>query len=121
MPYAESEIRAPMTTMGLWLRARLISRANSGRSPQRRRGLDPQGVPTQSRPATYGTVIESIPVIAPPGTLSSFSLSQYTGANTNSVTLSPDEKTLYVTNGNLNNIAVVALNGSNGETTMLWG
>jgi DNA-binding beta-propeller fold protein YncE len=58
-------------------------------------------------------VIESIPVIAPPGTLSSFSLSQYTGANTNSVTLSPDEKTLYVTNGNLNNIAVVALNGSN--------
>ena len=58
-------------------------------------------------------MIESIPVIAPPGTLSSFSLSQYTGANTNSVTLSPDEKTLYVTNGNLNNIAVVALNGSN--------
>ena len=52
-------------------------------------------------------------MIAPPGTLSSFSLSQYTGANTNSVTLSPDEKTLYVTNGNLNNIAVVALNGSN--------
>jgi hypothetical protein len=28
MPCAESEIRAPMTTTGLWLRARLISRAN---------------------------------------------------------------------------------------------
>jgi len=42
-----------------------------------------------------------------------FSLTQYTGANTNSVTLSPDEKYLYVTNGNLNNIAVVALTGTN--------
>ncbi len=71
------------------------------------------GLPTQNQPATVNTVIETIPVIAPPGTLSSFSLSQYTGANTNSVTLSPDEKTLYVTNGNLNNIAVVALNGTN--------
>jgi hypothetical protein len=28
MPYAESEIRAPTTTTGLWLRVRLISRAN---------------------------------------------------------------------------------------------
>jgi DNA-binding beta-propeller fold protein YncE len=60
------------------------------------------------------TVVETIPVIAPPSVLQSFSLTQYTGANTNSVTLSePDEKRLYVTNGNLNNIAVVALNGSN--------
>src|SRR5208337_654441 len=66
------------------------------------------GLPTQGQPATLYKVIESIPVIAPPATLSSLSLSQYTGANTNSVTLSPDQKTLYVTNGNLNNIAVVA-------------
>ena len=58
------------------------------------------------------TVVESIPVIAPPSVLQSFSLSQFTGANTNSVTLSPDEKHLYVTNGNLNNIAVVALGGT---------
>jgi DNA-binding beta-propeller fold protein YncE len=76
--------------------------------------LNPQdaGLPTQSGPATLYKVIESIPVIAPPATLSTFSLTPYTGANTNSVTLSPDEKTLYVTNGNLNNIAVVNLNGT---------
>jgi YVTN family beta-propeller protein len=60
------------------------------------------------------TVVESIPVIAPPSLLQSFSLTQYTGANTNSVTLAePLENYLYVTNGNLNNIAVVALGGSN--------
>jgi DNA-binding beta-propeller fold protein YncE len=32
------------------------------------------------------------------------------GANTNSLALSPDEKTLYVTNGGTNSVAVVALN-----------
>jgi DNA-binding beta-propeller fold protein YncE len=68
------------------------------------------GVPTQSGPATQYKVVESIPVIAPPATMSTYSLTPYTGANTNSVTLSPDEKYLYVTNGNLNNIAVVQLN-----------
>ena len=71
------------------------------------------GSPSQSQPATFHTVVESIPVIAPPAEMSSFSLTQFTGANTNSVTLSPDETHLYVTNGNLNNIAVVALNGTN--------
>jgi YVTN family beta-propeller protein len=57
-------------------------------------------------------VLESIPVVAPllPTTLS---LKGYKGANPNSVTLSPDEKQLYVTNGNLNCISVVDLNGSN--------
>ena len=40
------------------------------------------------------------------------SLASYTGANTNSVTLSPDETQLYVTNGNMNSIAVVALTGT---------
>ena len=34
---------------------------------------------------------------------------RYTGQNTNSVTLSHDEKTLYATNGNTNNIAVIDL------------
>ena len=57
-------------------------------------------------------VVESIPVIAPPSVLQTYSLTQYTGANTNSVTLSTDEKILYVTNGNLNNIAVVQLGGT---------
>jgi YVTN family beta-propeller protein len=60
------------------------------------------------------TVVESIPVIAPPSVMQSFSLTPYTGANTNSVTLAePSENYLYVTNGNLNNIAVVALGGTN--------
>ncbi|MBK8048936.1 MAG: beta-propeller fold lactonase family protein [Anaerolineales bacterium] len=57
-------------------------------------------------------VIETIPVIAPASVMPS-SLLQYKGANTNSVALSPDETQLYVTNGNLNNVAVVALDDSN--------
>jgi hypothetical protein len=45
------------------------------------------------------TVVESIPVIAPAPVLQSFALTQYTGANTNSVTLAePGEDYLYVTN-----------------------
>jgi DNA-binding beta-propeller fold protein YncE len=72
-----------------------------------------KGSPSRNQPATVNTVVETIPAIAPPADLASFSLTQYTGANTNSVTLSPDEKYLYVTNGNLNNIAVVALTGTN--------
>lgn len=73
--------------------------------------IDPQdkGVPGQNGPASLNTVIETIPVIAPPSDLATASLTQYTGANTNSVTLSPDETQLFVTNGNLNDIAVVPL------------
>ena len=55
-------------------------------------------------------VIESIPVIA---SLLPSALSAYKGANPNSVLLSPDEKQLYVTNGNLNCVAVIALTGTN--------
>ena len=40
------------------------------------------------------TIVETIPVIAPPPLIPA-ALAQYTGANTNSVTLSPDEKQLY--------------------------
>jgi YVTN family beta-propeller protein len=57
-------------------------------------------------------IVETIPVIAPASLLPT-ALASYTGANPNSVTLSPDEKQLYVTNGNLNAIAVVALGGAN--------
>jgi len=57
-------------------------------------------------------ILETIPVIAPASTLPSW-LAKYTGANPNSATLSPDEKQLYVTNGNLNCVAVVALGGMN--------
>ncbi|MBN1313951.1 MAG: beta-propeller fold lactonase family protein [Anaerolineales bacterium] len=58
------------------------------------------------------TILETIPVISQASGLPA-SLAQYKGANPNSVTLSPDEKQLYVTLGNLNSIAVVALDGTN--------
>jgi DNA-binding beta-propeller fold protein YncE len=61
---------------------------------------------------TKNAIVETIPVIAPVSEMP-HSLAQYTGANSNSVTLSPDEKQLYMTNGNLNCIAVVALGGTN--------
>ena len=59
---------------------------------------------------TKNTILETIPVIA--STVPS-SLAQYKGGNPNSVTLSADETRLYVTNGNLNCVAVVALGGAN--------
>ncbi len=61
---------------------------------------------------TNNVVLESIPVVAPllPSTLA---IKGYKGANPNSVTLSPDEKQLYVTDGNLNCVSVIELNGSN--------
>ena len=53
-------------------------------------------------------VTAEVSVAAPNGIIPSsrFALS---GNNTNSVTISPDQKTLYVTNGNTNNVAVVNL------------
>ena len=57
-------------------------------------------------------VIETIPVIAS-FLPSSLAQQGYKGANPNSVTLSPDETQLYVTNGNLNCVSVVALSGNN--------
>jgi YVTN family beta-propeller protein len=57
-------------------------------------------------------ILETIPVLGAASGVPS-SLAQYKGANPNSVTLSPDETQLYVTNGNLNCIAVVALGGNN--------
>jgi YVTN family beta-propeller protein len=57
-------------------------------------------------------IVETIPVIAPPFIVPA-ALGQFTGANPNSVALAPDEKQLYVTNGNLNSIAVVELSGTN--------
>jgi YVTN family beta-propeller protein len=58
-------------------------------------------------------VVETIQVIAPllPSSLTRYG--ELKGANTNSVALSPDEKQLYVTNGNLNCVSVVALRGDN--------
>ncbi|MBV8571552.1 MAG: beta-propeller fold lactonase family protein [Acidobacteriaceae bacterium] len=51
-------------------------------------------------------LVSETKVVAPAGVVPS-PLATVSGANTNSVTLSPDEKTLYVTNGNSNDIAVV--------------
>ena len=52
------------------------------------------------------TLTAEVSVAAPAGILPS-SRSQLSGNNTNSVTVSPDDTTLYVTNGNTNNVAVV--------------
>jgi DNA-binding beta-propeller fold protein YncE len=58
-------------------------------------------------------IVGTIPVLAPPSVLPD-SLAGYTGANANSVTLAPDERALYVTNGNLNCVAVVTLDEAGG-------
>lgn len=63
-------------------------------------------------------IVETIPVIAPVSVMPS-ALLEYKGANTNSVTLSPDEKQLYVTNGNLNSVAVVQLGESNSGSRII--
>jgi len=53
-------------------------------------------------------LVENIPVTAPSGLLPGWK-SKFKGNNTNSVTLSRDEKLLYVTNGWMNDVAVVQL------------
>jgi len=62
----------------------------------------------------WNTVLETIPVIVPPALVSTIPALQQklTGANTNSVTITPDGTQLWVTNGNLNSIAVVGLTGT---------
>jgi YVTN family beta-propeller protein len=57
-------------------------------------------------------VVETIPVIGPAPVVPA-ALAGLKGANPNSVALSPDEKQLFVTDGNLNSIAVVGLGGTN--------
>jgi sugar lactone lactonase YvrE len=55
-----------------------------------------------------GAVIAEVSVAAPLGVIPA-SRTSLSGNNTNSVTLSPDGATLYLTNGNTNNIAVVSV------------
>ncbi len=55
-------------------------------------------------------VIEEIDAISPPGALGDLN-NRYTGAATNNVALSPDEKTLFITNGGANDVAMVRLAG----------
>ena len=59
---------------------------------------------------TTNTVVEEIDAIAPPGVLPDRS-NRYTGAATNNLALSPDQKTLYVTNGGANALAIIPLAG----------
>jgi DNA-binding beta-propeller fold protein YncE len=51
--------------------------------------------------------VAEIKTTAPPGTLADNDA--FKGSNPNSLALSPDEKTLYVTNGGTNSVAVIAL------------
>jgi YVTN family beta-propeller protein len=61
---------------------------------------------------TKNAVIETIPLLGPASVVPS-ALTHYAGVNPNSVALAPDEKHLYVTSGNLNDVAVIELNGVN--------
>ncbi len=56
------------------------------------------------------TVTEEIDAIAPPGTLA-ITATRYTGAGTNNLALSPDQSTLYVTNGGANDLAIIPVSG----------
>ena len=60
-------------------------------------------------------LLENIPATAPPGLLPDSKV-KLKGNNTNSVTLSPDEKQLYVTNGWMNDVAVIELNPEIGQS-----
>ena len=59
-------------------------------------------------------LLQNIPVTAPAGLLPS-ETSRFKGNNTNGVTLSPDEKFLYATNGWMNDVAVVQLDTALGK------
>ncbi|RFB81495.1 phosphoesterase [Methylovirgula sp. 4M-Z18] len=54
-------------------------------------------------------VVSSISTVAPAGLITEM---QYRGASPNGLALSPDEKTLYVTNRGTNDVAVIALDGA---------
>ena len=58
---------------------------------------------------TTTNTLTSESVVAVPAGVIPAAYSSLSGNNTNSVTLSPDQTTLYVTNGNTNNVAVVSV------------
>ncbi len=63
-------------------------------------------------------VTESVSVGAPAGVILA-KREKYLGQNTNSVTVSPNGKLLYVTNGNMNDVAVVELNSASGSPSVI--
>jgi YVTN family beta-propeller protein len=64
---------------------------------------------------TANTVLEEIDTIAPPGLITT--AERYTGAAPNSLALSPDGNTLYVTNGGANSVAVIPIAGAGPHAT----
>jgi YVTN family beta-propeller protein len=66
---------------------------------------------------SVNTVKETIATAAPAGTFPASDA--YTGASPNGLALSPDENTLYVTNGATNAVAVITLSGSTHQVTGL--
>lgn len=67
---------------------------------------------------TSNRVIENIPVTAPAGLLPDWKL-KFKGNDTNSVTLSRDEKLLYVTNGWMNDVVVVEVSAGQGHSSVV--
>lgn len=63
---------------------------------------------------TENEVVDQVNTSAPHGVLGNGN-SVPKGSNPNSVTLSPDEKTAYVTNGGTNNVAVISLAGEDAK------
>ncbi len=63
-------------------------------------------------------VLQEVSAAAPAGVIPS-AYAALSGNNTNSVTLSPDESTLYVTNGNSNNVAVVSVSQLGGQNPVM--
>jgi YVTN family beta-propeller protein len=66
--------------------------------------------------ATSNRVLESISTLAP--ATAAESLKSYTGGAPNSLALSPDERTLYVTNGGSNSVAVIRLGRVGAKSTV---
>jgi DNA-binding beta-propeller fold protein YncE len=58
---------------------------------------------------TGNNIVSAETSVAAPAGIIPVAIAGLSGNNTNSVTLSPDEATLYLTNGNTNNIAVVSV------------
>ncbi|MFL6352430.1 MAG: bifunctional YncE family protein/alkaline phosphatase family protein, partial [Bryobacteraceae bacterium] len=63
-------------------------------------------------------IAETLSTVAPAGLIAH--LKRYTGTAPNSLALSPDERTLYVTNGGSNSVAVIRL-GRNGSQSSVAG
>lgn len=64
-------------------------------------------------------VVEQIPVLADKNTLGR--LKDFKGSNPNSLALSPDERTLYVTEGGTNSVAVVRLDDNDHDDSRVVG